>query len=191
MAGPVWLLFSDGLMIEGSLLAEAHLMPFHGRTLPARKVQISASLASGTSGTWLIRGGSLCGMIIARYPGEPRALFITAEDILRDISSSFPLLRSLPPSQGTPNIDPMSPTDSGLEKACSQLTGKVSAGVSNANDNKDRRSSSSYFVRGYSEPNLTGMDSGMEQKFNFTMSSGDGLLPGGRRQAPINLFSSD
>ncbi|WQF79432.1 hypothetical protein CDEST_04446 [Colletotrichum destructivum] len=114
-AGPVWLLFSDSLMIKGIILDETQLMPFLGKSLPTRKIQLSAPLgrftfhqklniscnivkfltfftAPGTSGTWLVRDESLCGMIIARYPGEPLALFITAEDILRDISSSFPFL---------------------------------------------------------------------------------------------------
>ncbi|KAI5465129.1 hypothetical protein BGZ63DRAFT_379411 [Mariannaea sp. PMI_226] len=47
-------------------------------------------LAPGTPGTWLVRGSSFCGMIIARYPRDPLALLLTAEQILTDLANSFP-----------------------------------------------------------------------------------------------------
>lgn len=39
------------------------------------------------------RGQSFCGMVIAIYPGEPVALFMTAEDLLTDMDVLFPEIR--------------------------------------------------------------------------------------------------
>ncbi|WYZ41411.1 hypothetical protein EsH8_V_000306 [Colletotrichum jinshuiense] len=104
LSGPVSLLFSDNVVTGATILPETQQMPSLGKSLPARKVQLSAPLAPGTSGTWLIRDESLCGMIIARYPGEPLALFVAAEDILQDIASSFPHHKWLPLIPGIPSV---------------------------------------------------------------------------------------
>lgn len=50
-------------------------------------------IALGTSGMWVCRGSAFCGMIVAVYPGEPLALFMTAEDLLKDMGTSFPVSR--------------------------------------------------------------------------------------------------
>ncbi|TDZ26767.1 hypothetical protein Cob_v000051 [Colletotrichum orbiculare MAFF 240422] len=62
-------------------------MTFRGAEMVVRKIEMEAPLASGTSGTWVgrnagSRGMTFCGMVVAIYPGEPTALFLTAKEIL-------------------------------------------------------------------------------------------------------------
>ncbi|KAK1991144.1 hypothetical protein LX36DRAFT_663574 [Colletotrichum falcatum] len=87
--GPVSILFSSDVVEEGYLLAESLQLPLWGKTLDVRKVQLRGPLAAGTSGTWLLRDNLFCGIIVARYPWEPFALIITAEDVLQDVRESF------------------------------------------------------------------------------------------------------
>jgi hypothetical protein len=44
-------------------------------------------IAVGTSGSWVVRGGRLCGYIVAVYEKEPYAHIITAEKALSDVLS--------------------------------------------------------------------------------------------------------
>ncbi|KAK2037934.1 hypothetical protein LZ31DRAFT_155807 [Colletotrichum somersetense] len=88
-SGPVSIVFSTDVVEEGYLLAERLQLPLWGEALDVRKVQLPRPLAAGTSGTWLLRDNLFCGMIVARYPWEPFALMITAEDVLQDAHESF------------------------------------------------------------------------------------------------------
>ncbi|KAI1294486.1 hypothetical protein F5Y03DRAFT_372653 [Xylaria venustula] len=58
-----------------------------GGKLKTRKLQAPKMLAQGTSGSWVVRGGELCGMIIAIYENEPYALFQPATEVARDMMS--------------------------------------------------------------------------------------------------------
>ncbi|KAF0316723.1 hypothetical protein GQ607_016065 [Colletotrichum asianum] len=88
--GPLLLLLSPDNKPEATLLPGYVNLPMGNSEILLRKVRLDAPLAPGTSGTWLIRESKCCGMIIAAYPGEPLALFMTAEDILENIQVSFP-----------------------------------------------------------------------------------------------------
>ncbi|KAF3808933.1 hypothetical protein GCG54_00011125, partial [Colletotrichum gloeosporioides] len=91
--GPVSLIIGIDEVSEASLLPDIVKMPWRQKALLVRKLYTSAPLAPGTSGMWVCRGSAFCGMIVAIYPGEPLALFMTAEDLLQDMGTSFPVSR--------------------------------------------------------------------------------------------------
>ncbi|KAK2750446.1 hypothetical protein CKAH01_17956 [Colletotrichum kahawae] len=88
--GPILLLLGPGNSSEASFLPRSLKLPMNNCQINVRKIRLEAALASGTSGTWLIRESKYCGMVIAAYPGEPLALFMTAEDIPGNIQITFP-----------------------------------------------------------------------------------------------------
>ncbi|CAI0649860.1 unnamed protein product [Colletotrichum noveboracense] len=88
--GPIVLLLGSDNNYEGTLLPGTLKLSMGDSEVAVRKLWLGAALAPGTSGTWLIRESKFCGMIIAAYPGEPLALFMTAEDILGNIEVTFP-----------------------------------------------------------------------------------------------------
>ncbi|WQF77448.1 hypothetical protein CDEST_02462 [Colletotrichum destructivum] len=90
LEGPLTMVFGADNLLEVVLLPESATMPSERGDLPVRKVQLPAPLAPGTSGTWIVKGTSLVGMVVAAYPGQPLAMFMTAEDILQSIAESFP-----------------------------------------------------------------------------------------------------
>ncbi|KZL74671.1 hypothetical protein CT0861_07977, partial [Colletotrichum tofieldiae] len=98
ISGPVTLLFGQDDMSKAFLLSGTVKMPLLPgfKTLELRRIQLSSTMAAGTSGTWVTRGSSFCGMIVAAYPGQPLALLMTAEDILEDIKVSFPIAPNPP-----------------------------------------------------------------------------------------------
>ena len=48
------------------------------------------NLALGSSGAWVLRGDTFCGMIIAGYENEPFAHMISGKQLASDIESSLP-----------------------------------------------------------------------------------------------------
>ncbi|KAI1428190.1 hypothetical protein F5Y12DRAFT_79496 [Xylaria sp. FL1777] len=66
------------------------------------RLLLDESLAPGTSGSWVVSGSSLQGIVIASYNQEPIAHMIPAQRLFRDIMSAFPPLLSvsLPPVTG-------------------------------------------------------------------------------------------
>ncbi|KXH39047.1 hypothetical protein CNYM01_05526 [Colletotrichum nymphaeae SA-01] len=81
---------------EVTLLPGISTMPsVQGDPLEVRRIQLSAPLARGTSGTWLVKGSAFAGMVVAFYPNQPMAMFITAQDLLQNIAESFPHLLML------------------------------------------------------------------------------------------------
>ncbi|UQC85489.1 uncharacterized protein CLUP02_10987 [Colletotrichum lupini] len=93
-SGPLSLMLGSGEPINVILLPEITTMPFAEKELVVRKLQLPIPLAPGTSGIWLAKGSSFCGMIVAAFPGQPLALMATAEDIINDIGRSFPLQKN-------------------------------------------------------------------------------------------------
>ncbi|WYZ34573.1 hypothetical protein EsH8_I_000849 [Colletotrichum jinshuiense] len=88
--GPLSMVFGADDLSEVYLLPGLAKMPTGREELPVRKVQLSAPLAVGTSGTWLVKDSAFAGMIVAAFPDQPLAFFMTAQDILRSITNSFP-----------------------------------------------------------------------------------------------------
>ncbi|KAK1715590.1 hypothetical protein BDP67DRAFT_510364 [Colletotrichum lupini] len=82
--------FGADNLSETFLLPGGTTMPLGQETLPVRTVELEAPLAAGTSGTWLTRGSALAGIIVAAYPGQPLALFMTAQDLRGTIVETFP-----------------------------------------------------------------------------------------------------
>ncbi|KAK1519813.1 hypothetical protein CPAR01_15306 [Colletotrichum paranaense] len=92
--GHLSLLLGPGEAHDVKLLPGTTTMPFAEEKLVVRKLQLSKPLAEGTSGTWLSRGSSFAGMVVATFPGQPLALMVTAEDIMNDMACSFPIERN-------------------------------------------------------------------------------------------------
>ncbi|VUC36510.1 unnamed protein product [Clonostachys rosea] len=90
--GRVCILLGLGQVEEAWLLPGFQTMSLEGGQVTVRKLQLRRPMAQGTSGSWVVKDHIWCGMIVAAYVGEPLAVFITAEDILSDMRSSFPSL---------------------------------------------------------------------------------------------------
>ncbi|CAI6088294.1 unnamed protein product [Clonostachys chloroleuca] len=90
--GPVCIILGLGLVEEAWLLPGFQTIHLEGGQVTVRKLQLRLPLAQGTSGSWVVKDHTWYGMIVAAYAGEPLAVFITAEDILSDMKSSFPSL---------------------------------------------------------------------------------------------------
>ncbi|KAK1700655.1 hypothetical protein BDP55DRAFT_643760 [Colletotrichum godetiae] len=89
--GHLSLLLSPEEAHDVILLPGVTAMPFAEEKLVVRKLQLSKPLAEGTSGTWLSRGSSFAGMVVATFLGQPLALMVTAEDIMNDMGCWFPI----------------------------------------------------------------------------------------------------
>ncbi|EXF74451.1 hypothetical protein CFIO01_01929 [Colletotrichum fioriniae PJ7] len=99
--GALLMVFAEDELREVTLLPGVTTMPSaRGDSFAVRRIQLSAPLAPGTSGTWLVKGTAFAGMIVAFYPNQPLAMFITAQDLLQNIAESFPHL--LLPSKDRP-----------------------------------------------------------------------------------------
>ncbi|CAH0051917.1 unnamed protein product [Clonostachys solani] len=90
--GRVCIILGLGQVEEAWLLPGSQPMRLEGGQVTVRKLQLRLPLAQGTSGSWVVKDHTWYGMIVAAYVGEPLAVFITAEDILSDMKSSFPSL---------------------------------------------------------------------------------------------------
>ncbi|KAI3549105.1 hypothetical protein CSPX01_02665 [Colletotrichum filicis] len=89
--GTLLMVFARDEVKEVTLLPGISTMPSaQGDPLEVRRIQLSAPLARGTSGTWLVKGSAFAGMVVAFYPNQPMAMFITAQDLLQSIAESFP-----------------------------------------------------------------------------------------------------
>ncbi|KAK1512164.1 hypothetical protein CTAM01_01094 [Colletotrichum tamarilloi] len=91
--GPLTAVFGVGDLSETTLLPGGMMLPLGQEELPVRKIELVAPLA-GTSGTWLIKDSALAGIIVAAYPGQPLALFVTAQDLRQNAVESFPEIRA-------------------------------------------------------------------------------------------------
>ncbi|KAJ3527135.1 hypothetical protein NM208_g10856 [Fusarium decemcellulare] len=85
LPGPIWLILGFDNVEQGSLLPGKSTVHLGGREIAVQKVQLRAPLAQGTSGAWLARDNTFCGMVIAAHAGEPLGLVITAQDIFSDL----------------------------------------------------------------------------------------------------------
>lgn len=45
--------------------------------------------AVGTSGSWVVQDGGLCGMVVACYTDRPFAHILTAEKLISDIKKTY------------------------------------------------------------------------------------------------------
>ncbi|CAG9983696.1 unnamed protein product [Clonostachys byssicola] len=88
--GRVCIILGLGQVEEAWLLPGFRTIHLEGRQVTVRKLQLRLPLAQGTSGSWVVKDHTWYGMVVAAYAGEPLAVFITAEDILTDMKSSFP-----------------------------------------------------------------------------------------------------
>ncbi|CAG9957150.1 unnamed protein product [Clonostachys rosea f. rosea IK726] len=88
----VCIILGLGQVEEAWLLPGFQTIHLEGGQVTVRKLQLRLPLAQGTSGSWVVKDHTWYGMIVAAYAGEPLAVFITAEDILSDMKSSFPSL---------------------------------------------------------------------------------------------------
>ncbi|KAH6987098.1 hypothetical protein EDB80DRAFT_731349 [Ilyonectria destructans] len=89
MSGPVKVLVDDDQPENGFILPQSSSISVQGITVETQKVELREPLARGTSGSWVVRGETLCGMIIAIYDHEPFAQLITAEKLCMDIKGSY------------------------------------------------------------------------------------------------------
>lgn len=137
MSGPVKVLVDHDQPENGFLLPQSSSISVQGVTMETQKVELReplgklptifgtqatdyklmAVVARGTSGSWVVQGETLCGMIIAIYDHEPFVQLITAEKLYMDIQRSYKHIVdvSLPVrddwSRLGENLDPTSASD--------------------------------------------------------------------------------
>ncbi|OHE90431.1 hypothetical protein CORC01_14273 [Colletotrichum orchidophilum] len=79
------------LVLDPERSSSCHLLkgifPIHiGKaTFETRRIIMEKPLAQGASGSWVVRGGDLCGSVIMISRSEPTALIMTAEDLFESI----------------------------------------------------------------------------------------------------------
>ncbi|KAL8375740.1 hypothetical protein RB595_007046 [Gaeumannomyces hyphopodioides] len=87
--GELHIVLGPGEVVPGVLLSERPSIFLRGRLFPTRKIQLERSLNLGVSGSWVVQGDRLCGMIAMIYEDEPFAYMITAEKLMSDIKKTL------------------------------------------------------------------------------------------------------
>ncbi|KAI1326043.1 hypothetical protein F5Y16DRAFT_248478 [Xylariaceae sp. FL0255] len=93
--GPVDLLCGIRSTLPGRLLVGSTCLTIGGRFFSLRKIRTAGPLARGISGTWVVRGSQLCGMIIAVSSQESYAFMMTAEQLFSNMKASIPSIESV------------------------------------------------------------------------------------------------
>ncbi|KAI0012635.1 hypothetical protein F4779DRAFT_16267 [Xylariaceae sp. FL0662B] len=88
--GPVDIICGPYAILSGLLLPASSCLVVGGEMFTLRKLRTDKILAQGTSGLWVVKGATLCGMIIAVSVTESYAFMITAKNLLSNIKSSSP-----------------------------------------------------------------------------------------------------
>ncbi|KAK0641446.1 hypothetical protein B0T16DRAFT_214626 [Cercophora newfieldiana] len=109
--GPVKILLNP--IVDAVLLEDSTSLEIGGTSLSTRLLQLENPLAQGCSGSWVVRGSSFCGMIIAGYGNEPYTHMIPADQLLSHIKSSLPEVKSVevwahPPAPGSESAKTLS-----------------------------------------------------------------------------------
>ncbi|KAI2639523.1 hypothetical protein GGS26DRAFT_272011 [Hypomontagnella submonticulosa] len=79
--------------LEPNVITKVDILPdvvpllVNGIKLPTRKLRLHVPkpLGQGASGSWVVQGDALCGIIIAAFQEQPFALMLTAEKLFSDI----------------------------------------------------------------------------------------------------------
>ncbi|KAK4454885.1 hypothetical protein QBC34DRAFT_391006 [Podospora aff. communis PSN243] len=87
-AGVVQILADGQSPVSALLLPSEKHRYVRSDGLETRRIQAELPLASGVSGSWVVRDGALCGMIAAINEREPFAHMIEAQRLFSDIKSS-------------------------------------------------------------------------------------------------------
>ncbi|KAG8163787.1 hypothetical protein KVR01_007084 [Diaporthe batatas] len=86
--GPVYLLGGAGRVADAQLVWGSVCFIIRGRNFRVRRVQTAQPLGPAASGSWVVKGEVLYGVIIAVYKDEPFALMMTAERLFESILGS-------------------------------------------------------------------------------------------------------
>lgn len=93
--GPVYILGGAGRVLDAQLVWGSVCFIIRGRNFRVRRVQTSQPLGPAASGSWVVKGEVLYGVIIAVYKDEPFALMMTAERLFESILGSAFSVRSV------------------------------------------------------------------------------------------------
>ncbi|KAK1751331.1 hypothetical protein QBC47DRAFT_80983 [Echria macrotheca] len=88
--GEVRILVNPVDSVAGFMLRNTSDIISGSGSIQTRKIELSAPLAKGTSGAWVVGGNQLYGVIIAVYEREPYAHMVTAKKACADIVESLP-----------------------------------------------------------------------------------------------------
>ncbi|POS70986.1 hypothetical protein DHEL01_v210619 [Diaporthe helianthi] len=86
--GPVYILGGAGRVADAQLVWGSVFFIVRGRDFRVRRVQTSQPLGPAASGSWVVKGEVLYGVIITAYKDEPFALMMTAERLFESILGS-------------------------------------------------------------------------------------------------------
>ncbi|KAI3392831.1 hypothetical protein diail_5144 [Diaporthe ilicicola] len=93
--GPVYILGGEGRVADAQLVWGSVCFIIRGRNFRVRRVQTSQPLGAAASGSWVVKGEVLYGVIIAVYEDEPFALMMTAERLFESILGSAFSIRAV------------------------------------------------------------------------------------------------
>ncbi|KAL1848557.1 hypothetical protein Daus18300_013567 [Diaporthe australafricana] len=93
--GPVHILCGAGRVADAQLVWGSVCFIIRGRNFRVRRVQTSEPLGPAASGSWVVKGEVLYGVIIAVYEDEPFALMMTAERLFESILGSAFSIRTV------------------------------------------------------------------------------------------------
>ncbi|RDW56351.1 hypothetical protein BP5796_13226 [Coleophoma crateriformis] len=112
--GEVWVSVGPGASLLGILIAQTTLLSFGEKVFEAYSIRLSRPLDDGSSGSWVIRDGKLCGYIFSRVVGKPWAYMLPIEPAFARISTLLDA-KIFTSVQASPDIPLLSPSSSGAE----------------------------------------------------------------------------
>ncbi|KAJ3526709.1 hypothetical protein NM208_g11059 [Fusarium decemcellulare] len=96
-------------VIQAKLLPGELDVFLNGIQFVTRKIELPGALARGTSGSWVVSGHTLVGMIFAIFPREPYALILTVSQLFADIKQWCKALRNVDLPMNSLSHDSYSP----------------------------------------------------------------------------------
>ncbi|KAI3337218.1 hypothetical protein HD806DRAFT_31337 [Xylariaceae sp. AK1471] len=93
--GTVSILCGLDSTLDAHLLLGSTCLTMGGRIFKLRKLKTTAPLARGVSGSWIVRGRELCGMVIAVSNPEPYIYMMKADDLISNLGASSPSIEAI------------------------------------------------------------------------------------------------
>ncbi|KAK0114002.1 hypothetical protein ONS96_014849 [Cadophora gregata f. sp. sojae] len=87
--GEVWVVESPSSSILAVLIEQPVLLAFGDNNFEAYSIGLTKPLEDGSSGSWVIRDGKVCGYIFSRVVGKPWAYMLPIEPVIDRISEYY------------------------------------------------------------------------------------------------------
>ncbi|CAN8106301.1 unnamed protein product [Discula destructiva] len=88
--------FGDPVNLKATMLREKACLFVQGRRFQTRTIALEEPLEIGVSGSWVVQGDKLCGIIVSTYHPARFAHIVTAEKMFSDIKKTTGIMPELP-----------------------------------------------------------------------------------------------